>query len=194
MKKVILFLALVLTLLQIGWAQQSGDLLFLKEIRSDMEKAITASTGAYTHVALVERDSADKVWVIEAVPKKGVRRIPYRQFEIDYLLGFFPESCDIYRLSVPFDTAAVIARAQSLVGKPYDDAFLPDNDAYYCSELIEVAFGGLFEPKPMNWRDADGNLPAYWVEHFKKLNMPVPEGIPGTNPTDLSRSPLLKKL
>lgn len=193
MKKVILFLALVLTLLQIGWAQQSGDLLFLKEIRSDMEKAITASTGAYTHVALVERDSADKVWVIEAVPKKGVRRIPYSQFEIDYLLGFFPESCDIYRLSVPFDTAVVIARAQSLVGKPYDDAFLPDNDAYYCSELIEVAFGGLFEPKPMNWRDADGNLPAYWVEHFKKLNMPVPEGIPGTNPTDLSRSSLLKK-
>lgn len=190
----ILFLAFMLTLLQTGWAQQTGDLLFLKENRSDMEQAITASTGAYTHVALMERDSADEVWVIEAVPKKGVQRIPYSQFEIENLLKSFPESCDIYRLTVPFDTAAVIARAKSLVGKPYDDAFLPDNDAYYCSELIEVAFGGLFEAKPMNWRDADGNLPAYWVEHFRGLNMPVPEGILGTNPTDLSRSSLLKKL
>lgn len=33
-------------------------------------------------------------------------------------------------------TAAVIARAKSLVGKPYDEAFLPDNDAYYCSDLL----------------------------------------------------------
>ncbi len=46
----------------------------------------------------------------------------------------------------------------------------------------------------MNWRDAKGKLPRYWKHHFKKLKMPVPEGVPGTNPTDLSRSPLLRKL
>ena len=174
---------------------QSGDLLFLTENRSDMEKAITASTGEYTHVALVERDSADNVWIIEAFPKKGVRRIPYSQFENDLFVEISTMgSCDIYRLTVPFDTAAVIAYAKSLVGKPYDNAFLPDNDAYYCSELIEVAFGGLFPPKPMNWRDSNGNLPEYWKKHFEELGMPVPEGVPGSNPTDLSRSPLLKKL
>lgn len=173
---------------------QSGDLVFLIENKSVMEKAITASTGEYTHVALVERDSADDVWVIEALPKKGVQRKSYEQFEREHLLWFSTGSCHIYRLTMPFDTAAVIARAKSLVGKPYDDAFLPDNDAYYCSELIEVAFGGLFPLKPMNWRDADGNLPEYWKRHFEKLGVPVPEGIPGTNPTDLSRSPVLKKL
>jgi len=173
---------------------QSGDLLFLTEKKSDMEKAITTSTGEYTHVALVERDSADDVWVIEALPKEGVQRIPYEQFEGEHLLWFSAGSCHIYRLTMPFDTTAVIARAKSIVGKPYDDAFLPDNNAYYCSELIEVAFGGLFPSKPMNWRDADGNLPEYWVKHFEKLGIPVPEGVPGTNPTDLSRSPLLKKL
>ena len=101
---------------------------------------------------------------------------------------------DVYRLTVPFDTAAVIARATALVGKPYDNAFLPDNDAYYCSELIQVAFDTLFPSQPMNWRDNDGNLPEYWQKHFDSLGMPVPEGVPGTNPTDLSRSPLLKKL
>jgi len=101
---------------------------------------------------------------------------------------------EIYRLTVSFDTAAVIERAKSLIGKPYDNAFLPENDAYYCSELIQTAFGDLFESKPMNWRDKEGNLPEYWIKHFKELGMPVPEGVPGTNPTDLSRSPLLRKL
>lgn len=173
---------------------QSGDLIFLNNNRSDMEKAITASTGEYTHVALVERDSADDVWVVEASPKKGVQRISYEQFERNHNLGFFRGNIDIYRLTVPFDTLAVIARAKSLVGKPYDDAFLPDNDAYYCSELIEVAFDGIFPSKPMNWRDADGNLPDYWKKHFEKLGVAVPEGVPGTNPTDMSRSPLLKRL
>ena len=173
---------------------QSGDLLFLNNNRSDMEKAITASTGEYSHVALVERDSADDVWVIEASPKKGVQCIPYSQFEREHLLRFNPGTIDIYRLTAPFDTAAVIARAKNLVGKAYDDTFLPDNDAYYCSELIQVAFDGIFPSKPMNWRDADGNLPEYWIKHFEKLGVPVPEGVPGTNPTDMSRSPLLKKL
>ncbi|MBQ4440897.1 MAG: hypothetical protein IJT61_05530 [Bacteroidales bacterium] len=119
----------------------------LNENKSAMEKAITASTGEYTHVALVERDSA-----------------------------------------------MIITRTKSLVGKSYDIVFLPDNDAYYCSELIQVAFGDIFPSKPMNWRDAEGNLPEYWIKHFEELGAPVPEGVPGTNPTDMSRSPLLKRL
>lgn len=169
---------------------QSGDLIFCKGW-SEMDKAITASTGEYTHVALVERDSADNAWIIEALPEKGVLRRSFREFERRFsMLSTF----DVYRLTQPFDTAAVIARAKSLVGKPYDEAFLPDNDAYYCSELIEVVFDGLFPSKPMNWRDAKGKLPAYWKKHFEKLGVPVPEGVPGTNPTDLSRTPILKKL
>ena len=219
MRKTVLLLTLLAAFLQMGWAQQrdrlaepdvvctthasvtpddstlqSGDLLFLTKNRSDMENAITASTGEYTHVALVERDGADDVWIIEASPKRGVQRISYSQFKREQHLGFFTGYFNIYRLIVPFDTAAVISRAKSLVGKPYDNSFLPDNDAYYCSELVQAAFGDLFESKPMNWRDADGNLPEYWVKHFEELNMPVPEGIMGTNPTDMSRSPLLKKL
>jgi hypothetical protein len=46
----------------------------------------------------------------------------------------------------------------------------------------------------MNWRDDEGNLPEYWIKHFEELGLPVPEGVPGTNPTDMSRSPLLKML
>lgn len=46
---------------------QSGDLLFLTAKKSNIEKAIAASTGEYTHVALVERDSADNVWIIASM-------------------------------------------------------------------------------------------------------------------------------
>ena len=161
-----------------------GDLLFFSD-SDGMGSAIKASTGNYTHVALVE-SVGDTVWIIDATPNNGVARRP-----LSYLAGFSPE---VYRLTVPFDTAAVVARAKSLVGRPYDDTFLPDNDAYYCSELIQAAFGDLFPSQPMNWRDANGKLPKYWKRHFKKLKMPVPEGVPGTNPTDMSRSPLLERV
>ena len=165
-----------------------GDLLFYADTEG-MGAAVKESTGHYTHVALVV-EVGDTVWIIDATHRNGVSRCPLLQ-RPESSVKLYP---DVYRLTVPFDTAAVIARATALIGKPYDDAFLPDNDAYYCSELIQEAFDTLFPSKPMNWRDAKGKLPKYWKKHFKKLKMKVPEGVPGTNPTDLSRSPLLRKL
>jgi len=147
-----------------------------------MGAAVKESTGKYTHVALVVAVN-NTVWIVDATPEHGVAQRPE-----DGVTPF-----DVYRLTVPIDTAAVLARAHALIGKPYDDAFMPDNDAYYCSELIQAVFGDLFPSQPMNWRDKDGNLPEYWQKHFDKLGIPVPEGVPGTNPTDLSRSPLLQK-
>ncbi|MBP5548302.1 MAG: hypothetical protein J6X58_05390 [Bacteroidales bacterium] len=170
---------------------QSGDLLFFTGGRNEMDNAITASTGNYTHVAMVERDSTDRVWIIDSSPSHGVRRTLLSEWHCDVF--------DLYRLAVPFDTAAVVARAHSFLGQPYDDCFLPNNGKLYCSELIyecflDAAGNHLFEAKPMNWRDANGDLPKYWKKHFRKLGMKVPEGVLGTNPTDLSRSSLLRKL
>lgn len=169
-------------------ALRPGDLLFYADTEG-MGAAVKESTGHYTHVALVV-EVGDTMWMIDATPRHGVSRHPFIQ-QPESSTAPYP---DLYRLTVPFDTAAVIARATVLIGKPYDNAFLPDNDAYYCSELVQAAFGDLFPSAPMNWRDKDGNLPLYWQEHFKKLGMPVPEGVPGTNPTDMSRSPMLHKL
>lgn len=167
---------------------QPGDLLFYSDA-GGMGDAIKESTGCYTHVALVV-EVGDTAWIIDATQRYGVSRRPFLRRQ-ESSMKPYP---DIYRLAVPFDTAAVIARATALIGKPYDDAFLPGNDAYYCSELIQVAFDTLFPSAPMNWRDKEGILPEYWIKHFEKLGVPVPEGVPGTNPTDLSRSPLLRKL
>ena len=164
-----------------------GDLLFYHD-EGGMNDAVRASTGRYTHVALVE-SVGDTVWIIDATQRHGVARRPLLRTP-----GGAKPCPDAYRLAVPFDTAAVLDRARSLVGLPYDNAFLPDNGALYCSELVCECFPGLFEARPMNWRNAKGRLPRYWKRHFRRLGMPVPEGVPGTNPTDLARSPLLRRL
>ena len=172
-----------------------GDLLFFSE-EGAMGNAIKASTGKYTHVALVESVD-DTVWIIDATQRYGVSRRP---LTTKYGSSDFP---DVYRFKYGcFSIDSVLARARSFIGQPYDNAFLPDNGALYCSELVYEVFLNdcsdkgkhLIEAKPMNWRDKNGNLPKYWKKHFKKLGMPVPEGVPGTNPTDLSRSPMLHKL
>lgn len=160
------------------------DLLFFHDT-TGMGSAINESSGKYTHVALVE-SVEDTIWIIDATPEYGVARRP--------LFYDFKDAPDIYRLKNHYSKHETLKRARTLIGKPYDNAFLPDNDAYYCSELIQTAFGDLFESKPMNWRDKEGNLPEYWQKHFKELGIPVPEGVPGTNPTDLSHSPLLKRI
>ena len=173
---------------------QSGDLFFVRGGNSDMEKAISASTGNYTHVAMVECDSAGRLFVIEATTGKGVRRLTYGDWNL-----YSGDKFDVYRLTVAFDTAAVIERAKSFVGQPYDESFLPDNGALYCSELIYEAYldsvgNHLFQSKPMVFRNKKGRMPRYWKRHFRKLGIPIPENVPGTNPTDMSQSPLLIKV
>ena len=174
-----------------GWADslRSGDLLFVSD-STGMGQAVQESTGRYSHVAIVER-RGDSLYVIDATHTYGVARRPLGQLLEEGM------PVDVYRQKAPFDTAALMARACEQIGKPYDNAFLPDNGALYCSELIYMVYLSrqgkpLFSTKPMNWRDADGNLPDYWVEHFRKLGMPVPEGVEGTNPADLARSSVLK--
>lgn len=171
---------------------QPGDLLFYEDT-AGMGAAVQESTGHYTHVAMVA-ETGDTVWIVDATQRYGVSRRPFLRQPGDSRP--YP---DAYRLTIPFDTAAVIGRAKSFVGQPYDNAFLPDNGKMYCSELIYECFldavgNHLFEAKPMNWRDKEGRLPEYWKKHFEELGIPVPEGVPGTNPTDMSRSPLLRKL
>lgn len=169
-----------------------GDLLFFRDT-TGMGSAVRESTGEYTHVALVESVD-DTVWIIDATQKHGVSRRPLSMSEGE------GRRADVFRMDgVCCRIDSVLMRARSFIGQPYDNAFMPDNGAMYCSELVYECYlmcdgQHLFEAKPMNWRDKEGNLPQYWQEHFKKLGMPVPEGVPGTNPTDLSRSPQLRRV
>jgi hypothetical protein len=84
------------------------------------------------------------------------------------------------------------------IDKPYDDYFLPDNNRWYCSELIAYAFNTaarkiVFANTAMTYKfsDTDSIMPV-WKDYFDILNVPVPEGVPGCNPGGMSRSAYVK--
>lgn len=158
-----------------------------------MDEAIVSATGNLTHVAIVEIDADGNRWVIDATPQRGVCR-----YSLDTLIQDNPGA--VFLVKRLRDTSGVsrfVDNARRFIGEPYDLSFLPGNDAHYCSELVRDAYRRpdgeyLFEDRPMNFLAPDGSMPSYWESLFGELGMPVPQGIPGTNPQDMSASPLLE--
>ena len=166
---------------------RTGDLLFVgsSEGAGSMDEAIVAATGNLTHVAIIQVDQTGMPWVIDATPKRGVSRYP-----LDSLVQANPGAAFLVkRLKDTTGVSSFVKNALRFVGQPYDLTFLPDNDAFYCSELVRDAYrrpdgSFLFDATPMNFLAPDGSLPPYWKELFERLEMPVPQGVPGTNPQD----------
>lgn len=86
------------------------------------------------------------------------------------------------------------------LGTPYDDAYLYDNESYYCSELIYDCFlqangKPFFKLYPMTFK-APGSDDYFkvWAEYYQKLNIEIPEGKPGCNPGEISTSKKIKIL
>lgn len=185
-----LFLATLASLPLVGQQLREGDLLFCC---SDTANAITdVSTGfqelPIDHVAIVHFIGDGQLglpYVIEAV-KPAVCLTP-----ID---SFLSENGKVLqgRLNADCDIPASIKRCLAMVGKPYDDLYLPGDSAIYCSELVQMCFidssGQLvFDPVPMSFHDATGLVTDYWQELYHACGMEVPEGEPGSNPGELSR-------
>lgn len=186
---------------------RSADLLFIAPAgqSSEMESAIGKATGdsldSYTHVAIIEVDDNGIVYTIDATPKYGVARHTLEQTIIDNSgPDGAPPIMTLYRLRCFRGCLTkVVEQAKSYIGQPYDFTFMPDNGAVYCSELVWLSYldddgNPMFDTIPMNFFDTDGSLPTYWEDLFAGLGIPVPQGVPGTNPTQLSRSPILRKV
>ena len=157
---------------------RAGDLLF--HVASKDNAITDVTSGMIDHVAIVvTRDS-----VIEAV-SRGVKTTPIdslRRQEGYYLIGKV----------IGADRKASIAHARQYVGRAYDALFLKDNEDIYCSELVQFSFVDtqgkpIFSPIPMSFHDATGNITDYWKNFYEKRGMNVPEGQPGTNPSELSQ-------
>ena len=185
-----LFLATLASLPLVGQQLREGDMLFCC---SDTANAITAVTSGLQdlpidHVAIVHYIGGEQLglpYVIEAV-KPAVCLTP-----ID---SFLSENSRVLqgRLNADCDMPASIKRCLAMVGKPYDDLYLPGDSAIYCSELVQLCFidpsGKLiFDPVPMTFHDATGQVTDYWQEFYQARGMEVPEGEPGSNPGELSR-------
>ncbi|MDR0421151.1 MAG: hypothetical protein LBH30_06870 [Prevotellaceae bacterium] len=200
MKKIILFIVLFVCTANV-FAQfklQSGDLLFQAGKSTSLADAIAEVTSGidsvnYTHVGIVSVEN-DKIFVIEATTPK-VRKVSIDTFLNDARKINGKPIVAAGRLqSKYFDIIPqAIKNAETYLGKPYDYVYSPDNDEYYCSELVYLAFKNkrgkpIFKAKKMTFCDEQGNMTATWIKHFEKYNAPIPEGRKGTNPGDMSKS------
>ncbi len=182
---------------------RTGDLLFQVNESSAATDAITDATAQedsvkFSHVALFFEEDGEG-WVLEASGEGGVRCVTWDDFLASSArIGGRP-GVVVKRVKGEFPVEEAVERAKSHLGEPYDYSFRPDNGKMYCSELIQACYlrengTPIFTVRPMNFRDAKGELPAYWRELFDRLGEPVPEGVPGTNPNDMAKEPVLQEV
>lgn len=174
-----------------------GDLLFQTAGDSRFSDAISSSTASedslsFVHVGMFYITDKGEEGVIEASPADGVRIVTLVDFIDSSPKVNGKPGVIVKRLKIPFPVETAISEALTHLGEPYDWYYLPDNGMMYCSELIYESYlnydgSHIFKASPMNFRNPDGTMPDFWTELYEQLNCPVPEGIPGTNPNDLSR-------
>ncbi len=184
---------------------QEGDLLFQDLNCGALCDAIeTVTTGvngkSFSHCAIVVKQN-DTLKVVEAIGGN---------VQVNSLHNFFKRSNDTAQIKnitiartkmdkVGLAKAASFALNQ--IGQPYDDEFIMNNSKWYCSELLYEAFKvannqqEFFSLNPMTFKDPKTKefFPA-WIDYYKALNKPIPEGKPGINPGSISRSDKLEIL
>lgn len=182
----------------------SGDLLFQVNKSSELVDAITNSTISFEDLSysnvgvLIEEDN--ELYVIVSGTINGV--------EIMQLQTFLTKSA-VTQDNKPIviakrlkDTSFVsnaIERTKALIGKPFDFAFLPNNNAIYGSELVYESYldnnnNPLFASHQMFFRDSTGNTSERWISYFKSYNLDVPIGEYGTNPNDMANDTILEEV
>lgn len=162
-----------------------GDLLFVLPATAN---AITAATGEADHVAIAHRIGGDEglLYVVEAIGK-GVCLTP-----MDSFLLHNAEADIVVRQVARLDVRRSVGNALRYVGRPYDWNYTPGDSALYCSELVQLCCVDgegkpVFATIPMRFSDQQGHILPYWQEHYSRQHLPVPEGEPGTNPSQLLR-------
>ncbi len=168
-----------------------------------MSGAIEAATSrdrsvSFSHVGIILAGQPTDS-VLEATSEGGVRITAIADFLARSAHREGRPVAAVMRLHDTTGVAASVAQARTRRGAAYDYSFRPDNGRYYCSELVCEHYlrpdgTPVFAAQPMNFRAPDGTMPAYWVELFDRLGEPIPEGVPGTNPNELSHDEGLYEL
>tara|TARA_B100001250_G_scaffold151602_1_gene130094 strand:- start:9961 stop:10689 length:729 start_codon:yes stop_codon:yes gene_type:complete len=84
-----------------------------------------------------------------------------------------------------------IAFLKKQIGEEYDNAFLINNNSYYCSELIYEAFikDSIFLLQPMNFLHPNSkDTIDTWKKYYSEIGIPIPQNQMGINPGIMSLS------
>jgi uncharacterized protein YycO len=183
---------------------QEGDLLFQDSDCGEFCDAIEAVTVGvdgynFSHVGLLMRAEDGALKVMEAV-SRGVILTPLDSFLNRSFDANRQPKVVVGRMKTQFKgfVPSAIDFIHSKMDAPYDYNFNLENDSFYCSELIHLAFQHanngkpIFETPPMTFKapNTDSTF-AIWVAYFEDLKEPIPEGKSGLNPGNMSRSPYL---
>ncbi|MGM9803396.1 MAG: YiiX/YebB-like N1pC/P60 family cysteine hydrolase [Muribaculaceae bacterium] len=170
---------------------RDGDLLFFAPEQSNAITQVTQGIDSVPidHVAIVHLVGSCVV-TIEAT-HRGVVVMPIDSTRMRALQR--REAVMVARVNGDVDVAESIGGALRHLSKPYDFFFEPSDSAIYCSELVQKAYvdtGGkpVFNTIAMSFHTPDGKILPYWTEYYRRAGKTVPEGAPGTNPGQLSRS------
>lgn len=204
--KLFLYILILLTTVSCSTPQallRKGDLVFQVAETSGMSGAIAEATAwndslKFDHVGIIIKEK--KRWmVIEASPKQGVVLTDWKDF-LAHAVKIKGKPCVVVkRITTNFPLKKAIEQAKRHIGEEYDWTFLPDNGKMYCSELVYECYRDsmnypLFIAHPMNFRNANGDMSEFWITLFEQQGLPIPQGVPGTNPNDMAKEPILKEV
>ncbi len=178
-----------------------GDLLFTQLGPGD--NAISAVTEGYrgarvNHVGVILINNKG-TFVLEAFPPE----VRVTQIDVHLKRSQDVEMKPRYicaRLKLPFTKLIVPAVQYGLSRRniPYDELYLTEESALYCSELVVDMFryansgGDFFPENPMSFRSlVTGEILPAWSAYYRQFGMEVPDGEPGSNPGDISKDPRL---
>ncbi len=198
MKALVSILFIVICVSANSYGQEKlkeGDIVLQKIPCGSLCEAIIETTPCeadkmFNHCGVVHYDGG-QTFIIEAIGKE------VKQSTLDVFLKRDSTAKTLYvaRLKPQYNSYILpaIRKAIHYVGTPYDDAFLPGDDALYCSELVHKIFKKdntpyLFSLSPMTFKSKSGKTFPAWVEYYKDLKMAIPEGQPGINPCAIANS------
>ncbi len=171
-----------------GYKFESGDILFQDVDCGALCDAIEMAGPArsdkrFSHVGIAYVVQ-DAIWVIEAY-KDNVHLVMLDSFMKRQTTVNGNPKVMVGRLSAEYQNLAgrAVGFALEQRGRAYDNTYTYDNGIYYASELVfdayKAANGGLalLELTTANFNDPKTNkLLPFWEEHFKGLQMKVPDG------------------
>ena len=210
MKPSIFIISLVLLLLNscsyndTEYKPQEGDILFQDLECGPLCNAIKQVTlgrdsAQFSHIGLVQ--NIDGKWMVLEAISNGVQHTSLN----DFLNRSLDENGQpkIWVGNVQANYHWIIprvkARTEAYLNIPYDDVFILNNQKYYCSELLYDIFKeanndqAFFDLEPMTFKDPfNGEFLPIWIDYYRNLNTPIPQGKLGINPAGISRSPKIE--